>query len=171
MKFEMSIKELSFKFEGDFEQGQKIQTGISKALGEIANLQNGALGLPPAKPVEARVIESLPPTRSRRRKRKPEAAESEAEDSAETNGSEKGAARKSTGSSPMQLLKELRKSGFFEGGKTVGDIVSHVNAKGHTKLVPGSFSAQLQSLSKKDILSRTQDESGGWVYSPGTKDE
>lgn len=171
MKFEMSIKELSFKFEGDFEQGQKIQTGISKALGEIANLQSGALGLPPVKPAEARVIETFPPARTRRRRKKPEAVASEAEALAETNDSERGAARKSTGSSPMRLLKDLRKTDFFEGGRTVGEIVSHVNAKGHTKLVPGSFSAQLQALSKRDVLRRTPDDVRGWVYFPGTKDE
>lgn len=176
MKFKMNIKELSFEFEGDFDQGQKIQSGISKTLSELGNLQTGAMGLPTTKPVEARVIEALPPTRTRRRRRKSEAAVSDSngageEAAEETGNGEKISARKPTGSSPIRLLKDLKQNGFFEGGKSVSEIVTHVNAKGHTKMINSSFSAQLLSLSKKEILERKQDETGGWKYYPGTRDE
>lgn len=175
MKFKMNIKELSFEFEGDFEHGQKIQTGISKALGEIANLQTGAMGLPPTRPAEARVVEAaaLPAfSRPRRRRKRPPAEGGEADGTGaeETEGSE-AVARKSSGSSPMKLLLGLRKDGFFEGGKTTADIVTHVQTKGHTKLNTRSFTAQLVALCKKDILTRSDSGDGTWKYAPGTKDE
>lgn len=170
MKFKMNIKELSFEFEGDVDQGQKIQGGISKALGDIGALQNEALGLPSAKTADAKIIEAPALVRTRRRRRRVETSDTQGDESQVDHDEAGGNAPKSTGSSPTELLIGLRKGGFFEGGKTVGDIVSHVNAKGHTKLTSASFSAQLQSLTKRDVLVRTQ-EDGTWKYSPGTKDE
>jgi hypothetical protein len=177
MKFEMNIEKLSFKFEGDFEQGQKIQTGISKAIGEIANLQNGAMGLPPIKAADARVLESntsVSEVRKRRRKRK--VADSPSEETLATNGggeetteaqSEGAGTRKPSGVSPKGLLMELRKDGFFEEGKIQGEVVAELAKRGYTKILPTSLPHAFTKLVQEKILSRDKNSDNVWVYSPG----
>ena len=174
VKFEMSVEKLTFKFEGDVEHGQRIQLGITKALGDLSSLQNGAMGLPSSSP-DAKVIDipQLPSGgKSRRRKRRPQ-GENGAEGGDGDGISESGqeSPRKSSGTSPMQLLLELRKENFFEGGKSANDIVAHLATKGHTKMTTSTFTAQLQQLCKKSVLMRTKNSEDVWVYTPGPQNE
>ncbi len=53
IKFEMTLKELTFKFEGDYEHGQRLQLGINKALSDLGKLQGAASGFEETKLIEA----------------------------------------------------------------------------------------------------------------------
>jgi hypothetical protein len=168
MKFEMSIEKLSFKFEGDFEQGQRIQNGISKALGEIASLQSGAVGLP-ATQAEARVVESPAAASTPRHRRKRKGVASTEESSDETIGTSgeddaAAAARRPSGASPKKLLMELRHDSFFDSGKKYGEIIAEINRRGHTKILPTSLPAALATLAQDKVLNRNKSAEGVWVY-------
>ena len=169
----MSVEKLTFKFEGDVEHGQKIQLGITKALGDLSSLQNGAMGLPGSNP-DPKVIDipQLPSgTKSRRRKRRSsvESGTDNGEGDATNSGQE--SPRKSSGTSPMQLLMDLRRENFFDGGKSATDVVAHLATKGHTKMTSSTFTAQFQQLCKKNVLTRAKNPDDVWIYSPGSQNE
>lgn len=172
VEFEMSIKEISFKFKGDYEQGQKLQKGISDAVIGLSKLQNSAMSIEDqaeaAKPVAGTVVE---PVRTKRRSRKRGTGGGDAgtaENGAEGDvGQESGTSRGGTGTSPTKLVIELRKSGFFSTKRKAAEVQTELNTKGHTRIGPQDLTSPLISLCKKDVLKRSKDEAGVWVYEDG----
>ncbi len=174
IKFEMTLKELTFKFEGDYEQGQRLQLGINKTLGDLGRLQGIAAGHEEAKVIEAPPLAT--PRTSRRRKRKPEAADGKPVDSESGNQEipqqNNASDRRTSGVSPTKLLIKLRKNGFFSEPKTSGQLVSELNRSGHTSIKDSDLSAPLLRLCQRNILSR--DKPNGvkiWMYGAGVNDE
>jgi|GEM_PF-5473068 len=171
IKFEMVLKELAFKFEGDYEQGQKIQTGITKALGDIANLQSNAMGAKAPALIDIPASSAAP--LRRKRKRKTQNGEIDGESSATENGAEpQKSERRSSSESPTLLIKTMRKTGFFETPKSAVDILNHLTTKGHTSFGHSDLTSPLANFCKQEILSRSKPEgSKTWQYSNGSKDE
>ena len=173
VEFEMSIKEISFKFKGDYELGQKLQKGISDAVDGIAKLQNSAMSIEDAsaKPVTGSVVE-LFRTKRRTRKRPAGAAEGTGESNPENGETTQaaGATRGGTGTSPTKLMLELRKSGFFSVKRKAAEVQAELNTKGHTRIGPQDLTSPLISLCKKDVLKRSKNESDVWVYENGSND-
>jgi hypothetical protein len=176
IEFEMTLKELNFKFKGDFEQGQRIQAGISRALGDIASIQNSVTGAKP--PALIDVPSSTTPTARRSKKRRKTQDESGEGEQSGVNGNGSDSqpqngesAPRRTGVSPTELLKGLRKAGFFEEAKTSSAILSHLNTKGHTNIAGSDLTSPLSSLCKKDILVRNKPDGKVWHYGNGPKDE
>jgi hypothetical protein len=164
IKFEMSVKEITFKFEGDYEQGQRLQSGISKTLGELGKLQTMAVGAEEPKQITGSVT-TLPKRRSRRKRT--EDADSNAENGPQGNGADQGHGeeRRSTGTSVSQLLRGLRETGFFSNPKTTKEIVSHLATAGHTGVRSSSLTATLQNLVRKNELKRAKNAEDIWGYS------
>jgi len=171
IKFEMTLEKLAFKFEGDYEQGQKIQTGISRALGDIASLQSNAMGA--KSPALIDVSTSSAPSR-RKRKKRAQNGESEGDASVVENGAESDgeqSERRSAGESPTLLLTNLKKSGFFQEGKTAAQILNHLGTKGHTSVRGSDLTSPLLKLCQRDILTRSKPDDKTWHYANGSKDE
>src|SRR4051812_4311676 len=115
VKFKMSLKEVTFEFEGDYEQGRALQQGINQTMAGLANLQGRAIGLEDQnrKLIESRPVEPTIPARRRRKRRLTngdgvdDAVESNNPDDAPVarNGDEP---RRSTGVSPTARVIELR---------------------------------------------------------------
>jgi hypothetical protein len=160
MKFEVSLKELTFKFEGDFEQGQRIQTGISKALGDIAKLQDTAVGIQEPKQIQGPVINV--PRRKARKRRADENGEGG------TKGGENGVEseeRRSTGTSGTTLLQTIRTEGFFNNPQTTKQIVSHLVTNGHTSVRTTDLTKPLLKMVQQKELKRGKNGEGVWEYS------
>jgi hypothetical protein len=170
IKFEMKLKELAFKFEGDYEQGQRIQTGITRALSDISSLQSNAMGAREPKLIEAQVS-NVPPVRRKRRKaaQNGEPGAPDAADGSE-NAGEVGQ-RRTNDESPTQLLIGLRKTGFFGEGKTANQILGHLSTKGHTGLAHSDLTSPLQKLCQREVLIRTKPNGKVWQYANGSRDE
>jgi hypothetical protein len=180
IKFKMSIKEVTFEFEGDYEQGRAIQQGISQTMTGLSNLQSRAMGIADANPdrkqIEGRVVD--PPAKPHKRKKRKTAGATTGEegDGNTDNGDGQGAEgdatpRRSGGPSPTALLIELRKSGFFAQKRTMSDILTELQKKGHTRVGNNAISGPLAKLATKDVLRRDHNETGNWVYENGTKEE
>ena len=120
IKFEMTLKELNFKFEGDYEQGQRLQTGISRTLGDLAKLQNNAIGAEEPRLIEAQVTNSPRSTRRKARATRAggEAANGQqpAAEAAPTGGG--SPSRRGSPDAPMALVRGLRTANFFDQPKT-----------------------------------------------------
>jgi hypothetical protein len=167
MKFEISIKELTFKFEGDFEQGQRIQTGISRALGDISRLQDTATGLQePTKQIQGPVID-VPKRKYKKRRAATadaetpnEGAEGEAQGQAEESGE-----RRTTGTSFKELLQSLKQDGFFNTPQTTKQMVQHFSASGHTSVKTTDLTAPLARMTRGKELKRVKNEDDVWAYS------
>jgi len=165
VKFEMTLKELTFKFEGDYEKGAQLQQGISRTLGDFARLQNQASGTDDpqeAKPVTATVLDGKTPRRRRRRTVSADGGEGATDE----NGSE-GGSRKSSGISARQLLLDLKAQQFFQQPRTNSQVVAELNRRGHTHIRDNHLTSPLKRLCTADILRREQNTEGVWTYLDG----
>lgn len=161
MKFEISLKELTFKFEGDFEQGQRIQTGISRALGDITKLQDAATGIQEPRQIQGPVI-NVPRRKSRKRRAE---ANGEATTGSDEDGAEEAEERRSTGTSGTGLLQTLRVEGFFGNPQTTKKIVSHLATTGHTSIRTSDLTKPLLKMLQRKELKRAYDTNHVWEYS------
>ncbi len=179
IKFEMTLKELTFKFEGDYEQGQRLQVGINKTLTDLGKLQGAAAGFEDAKEVKVIETSTVLPKSSRRRRRKSESPESAGENGigateqpTSENGNGGQGERRSSGVSPTQLLLGLRKTGYFSQSRTSGQVVTELNRQGHTSIKDSDLTSTFVRLCQRQVLSRDKDAEGKvWVYQAGSVDE
>lgn len=148
IKFKMTLKELSFEFEGDVETGQRIQTDIRKSLTALTHSPATVL------PTDQNVIEA-------------EAAP------ALTNGNGKPAKSRKTrrpkGDSAQSLITDLRQSGFFDDKRDTNAIREELIKSGHN-FESKEIAAALIPLLKKKILKRDKGESGNFEYLKGDAD-
>ena len=174
IKFEMTLKELNFKFEGDYEQGQRIQSGITRALGDIANIQNTASGTKPPALIDLPPANATPTRWKKRRKTQDGAAEGDptaVDGNGDLNLAEEPTQRRSNSESPTHLLINLRKTGFFESAKSASQILDHLTTKGHTSLAHSDLTSPLLKLCQRDVLVRSKPDGKSWHYGNGAKDE
>ena len=180
VKFEMSIEKLTFKFEGDYEQGKVLQQGINQTMAGLAGLQGKAMGLEDQsrKMIEAKVTDASPPSRSRKKRRAtrpevvdPTVASGEASDAGEP-ADEGAEPRRNTGVSPKAVVMDLRRTGYFETPRTSGEIKDELHRRGFSSMRPTDLTSPLGSLTRQEVLRRDKDEQRNqWVYSNGTKNE
>ena len=173
IKFEMTLKELTFKFEGDYEHGQRLQLGINKALSDLGKLQGAASGAEEIKLIEATPVVART---SRRRKRKNEQGDAATDNGKEGTGEADVAGsdsdRRSLGVSPTKLLMDMRKNGGFQDGKTSAQIVSDLNRSGHTAIKDSDLTSPLIRLCTRQVLKRDKPAGAkSWIYAAGPKDE
>jgi hypothetical protein len=144
-KFKMSVKEISFEFEGDVEMGRQIQTDITKTLATLGNAQ--ARLLPPdPNVIEAEIVN--PPENG--------------------NGKAKRnyRPRRPKAKSCRSLIVGLRQSGFFSEKRDANVIREELAKSGHN-FKPNEISAALIPLCQNRILKRDQIEGGNYEYEQG----
>ena len=159
IKFKVSIKELSFEFEGTREVGQALQAGLNRSLGSLLDTQRVAMSIaaaPALTPVSNPGLVDDPP------------AHDEVPNGHTTNGKAHAPAaekvkkpRKSGGETAMTLLRGLIAEGFFKEARSVEGIRERLRLKGHTN--QGGLTARLPELAKKKVLFRVENKDG-FIY-------
>jgi hypothetical protein len=158
IKFKVSIKELSFEYEGAREVGQAVQAGLTRSLAGLVDTHRTAMLPGPAFPVHAQTngngdgsVPSVIVTPAEKPK-KP---------------------RKSSGVSLIGLLRELKAERFFGEVRSVDVLREKLKTKGHT-FRDSTISARLLDMIKKNELHRNM-VGEVWLYkdtpfneSPGT---
>jgi hypothetical protein len=146
IKFKISIKELTFEYEGTREVGQALQAGLSRSLAGLVDTQKTVM-LP---------VSSLPAPI-------PEKENGTTEVPAVSPPGEKAKKpRKSNGSSITNLILELKGERYFVEPRTSENIREKLKTKGHN-ILSSSMSGPLQKLTQKSELHRQQSEEG-YVY-------
>ena len=116
IKFKVSIKELSFEFEGTREVGQALQAGLNRSLGRLLDTQRVAMALPSPTPAPTLFDTGGPvetPTNGH-------APDSPARNGKPTPAAEKPKrTRKSGNETAMGLLRGLITDGYFKEARTV----------------------------------------------------
>jgi hypothetical protein len=154
IKFKVSIKELSFEYEGTREVGQALQAGLSRSLAGLVDTQRTVMLPAPPVPVHdkingngdgpGQIIIDQPAERPR----KP---------------------RKTSGVSLIGLLRDLKTEKFFGEARSGEAIRERLKAKGHT-FTPSTVAARLQDLTKKNELYRRM-VGEVWLYKDKPFDE
>jgi hypothetical protein len=147
IKFKMSIKELSFDFEGDVETGQRIQNEIKKTLTAIAHTQEKLL------PADPNVIdvEASPPGANGKKVRGPRKT-------------------RTKGNSPRGLVIALRQEGYFDEKRDANTIQAKLETMGR-KLKGNELSPALIALTQKKILKREKNAENVYEYEKGPNDD
>jgi hypothetical protein len=140
IKFKVSIKELSFEYEGSRETGQALQAGLSRSLAGLVDTQRTVMLPAPPLPVY---------------------------DGVNGNGNGEGQApvvidqsaekprklRRTSGVSLINLLRDLKTERFFSEPRSVDAVGEKLKTKGHT-FTDSPISARLLDLTKKNELYR-----------------
>jgi hypothetical protein len=177
VKFEISLKELTVKFEGDIQTAERMQGQITGALNSLASAQNRLLTSGAATNAPTPVV--IPATGRRRRRRSSTAspgidpsildATAVVPESGDGAVAEDGVdaarrTRRSSGGNQTALITTLKTENFFSTRRTIGDIRGELGRKGHT-FKSNEISPALVSLTKGCVLKRDQDpQTGKWVY-------
>jgi len=174
VKFEISLKELSVKFEGDIQTAERMQSQITGALNSLSSAQNKLLA--PGQPATGTPAVDATPARRRRRRSKRiegiDAAILEADvvsgdgaqgESTSGDGSGTVARRRRSGAAQTELLTRLKNDGFFSERRTISEIREALSRKGHT-FESNEVSPILVSLTKKELLQREKNSEGQWLY-------
>lgn len=176
VKFEISLKELTVKFEGDIQTAERMQSQITGAINSLASAQNKMLASgQQAAPTPAPEI--IGGRRRRRRGKKVEGIDASVIDadvvstdgvaSDGNNGNGDGSAEprraRRSGEGPQPLIERLKSDGFFAGPRTISDVRAELSRKGHV-FPSRDISPALTRLTKKGFLQR-QSTTDGWSYS------
>ncbi len=176
VKFEISLKELTVKFEGDIQTAERMHSQITGAINSLASAQNRLISSSPQATVSPS-IEVAPGRRRRRRTRKVEGIDPSIleADVVSGNGTEGESAAGNADSSPLsrrprrsggaqtELLTRLKSEGFFSERRTIGDIREALSRKGHT-FKSNELSPILIALTKQEILRRERGGDDQWLY-------
>ncbi len=157
IKFKVSIKELSFEFEGTRDIGNALQAGLSRSIGGLLDTQRTVMALPGVAddPIDAQVVDDapamplnshIPPPEKVRKSRKPK------------------------GIPVKTLLRELKQNGFFTEPRTAEVIREHLRINGGYNVQPGSLAGRLTELLKMKELHR-QEDADSYVYKDTPFDE
>ena len=160
IKFKVSIKELSFEFEGTREVGQALQAGLNRSLGSLLDTQRVAMAIPagPALSPESnpRLFYANP---TGDEVLNGHTANGKATSPAPVLAAEKvKKTRKNGGESAMTLVRSLIAEGYFKEARTVETIKERLRVKGHNN--PRGLTTRLQELAKKDELFRNSTDDG-----------
>jgi hypothetical protein len=149
IKFEMTVKELSFKFEGDVETGQRIQSDMKKTLTALANAQDRLL------PHDPSVIE---------------VEATNVTDNGKAGRGRSSRPRRPKANTPRTLVIGLRNEGFFDEKRDISAIQAELQKKGRN-FEGNELSPALIALTQKDILKRDKNAEGIFEYERGTNDD
>jgi hypothetical protein len=139
IKFKVSIKELSFEYEGTREVGQALQAGLSRSLAGLVDTQRTVMLPSPALPLhdqvngngDGHIVIDQPPQPAEKPK-KP---------------------RKMSGVSLIGLLRDLKTEKYFGEPRSVDVLREKLKTKGHTYR-DSTISARLLDMTKKNELFR-----------------
>ena len=165
IKFKVSIKELTFEFEGTREVGQALQTGLSRSLGSLLDTQRVAMASIPSGSASTPENNSTTFDTS---ESEDGVQNGEIEDVHTISGKPPAPAaekakrtRKSGGETAISLLRVLKAEGFFKEARDLDAIRKCLRDKGHNN--PAGLSSRLQDMTKKGELYR-QNTGDGFIY-------
>lgn len=164
IKFKLSVKELSFEFEGDQDTGQRFQNSISKTLNSLTETPNHVID------IEARTVadtskflseNSSSNGSSKRRKRNKKPTETVLDE----NGNPIKPVRQTrpTGQSCSALTKGLVAEGFFSQNRITSEVREELSKKGH-HFKSNHISSVLLKMTKSSDLERDKNAEDIWVY-------
>jgi hypothetical protein len=151
IKFKVSIKELSFEYEGSREVGQALQTGLNQSLARLMDTQRTVMALPNGTTPPATEIVDGDGAAA------PPAAPTPAAPAEKVKKP-----RRTNGVSLINILRELKQERYFNEPRSAESIREKVRLKGHT-FSASTVAARLQDLTKKKELHRAESEEG-FVY-------
>lgn len=170
-KFRISIKELSFEFEGSQEVGLEIQQGIQQSLGSLMQTQarvlahreaSGVVVEAPAPLFDGQDAQGASPLNGA----PPLNGAIPPNTATPTKGEKVKPARqrRAKADSPMALLREMKAEGFFAQARSAVEIQEKLKLKGHT-VKTSTISARLKELTqKKEFFRDNAAEEGSFVY-------
>jgi hypothetical protein len=85
---------------------------------------------------------------------------------AEQTGSEVSRGRRPKGTSYFAQVRKLVDEGFLKKAYTGKEVQVELERRGH-KFALGRVNSALVQLTKDEVLSRQENEQGGWVYQNG----
>ncbi|MEH1970694.1 hypothetical protein [Nostoc sp.] len=173
VKFKLSIKEISFEFEGDQETAQDLAGTINQSLASISDAQNKLLDVE-ASSVQGRELRSaeipiLPTQTGGKRKRKRKTKSIPIDDSSQNGDSllsdeesiSKG--RRTKKDSVSSQLKALLGEGFFVENHSVNEIRTELAKRGH-HFESNHISGELLRLTQDGLFARDKNEENKWAY-------
>src|SRR5438128_691822 len=139
VKFEISFKELSVKFEGDLPSAERMHGEFAGALTSIASAQRVLTAPPKPPPMPAIVTVEAPSRRRSGRRRRAtvtdaaEAANGDVVGVFEPDASaDDGYSARRAEPGAQSLVTVLKDEGYFSTKRTNADILGALAAKGHT---------------------------------------
>lgn len=164
IKFKLSVKELSFEFEGDQETGQRFQNSISKTLNSLTETPNHVIDIE-AKTVadEAKLLSDNSTNGSvKKRKRRAKKTNDAVIDE---NGNEVKPKRHSrpSGQSCYALTRGLITENYFAENRTTANVREELAKKGH-HFESNHISSVLLQLTKSEELKRDKNAEDVWIY-------
>jgi hypothetical protein len=160
-KLKISIKELTFEFEGSQEEAQVVQHGLQQTLGSLMNTQARVLTHRPEAPLVFDPV-SVDAT----------ANGGERPGEVDGNGEKPKQPRQRRGKggpSIANLLLGLKQEGYFSQPRSSGEVLSYLkDSKGHNLRGPAVLSELQRMIQKKDgepsKLHRIKNESDNYIY-------
>jgi hypothetical protein len=168
VKFEIELRGLKVKFEGDVQIAERFTGEIASAVNNLASAQQRLL---PA-PVTRTVPPATPqPGRRGRRRKHATAGASVGIDPSVIDGTVEPTEGEQLSDQPRRratagrtaLLTGLKDDGFFAAKRSIADIRAALAAKGHT-LKSSDISPTLVALTKKQVLKREKNSEDQWAY-------
>lgn len=159
-KLKISIKELSFEFEGSQEEAQAVQHGLQQTLGSLMNTQARVLTHRPDAP---RIIDAAPVDTTATGEERPATVNSNGEKPKSPRQ------RRAKGPSIASLLLGLKQEGYFSQPRPSGEVLAHLkDSKGHT-LRSNAVMTELQRMVQKEDgepakLYRGKNDSENYIY-------
>ena len=129
IKFKLSVKELSFEFEGDQETGQRFQNSISKTLNSLTETPNQVIDVQ-ARSIsdETKLLSEISSNGSSKRRRRSKKTK---EINLDENGNPVKSARQTrpSGQSCRALTRSLVEGNFFSENRATGDVREELSKK------------------------------------------
>ncbi|SRR6266852_3512521 len=169
VKFEICVKELVVKFEGDIQSAERMHGEVAGALTSLASAQR--LLTAPPKPPPTPAIVTVGSAGGRRRSRRraavnagTEAANSDGVAAPESDAGANDEGRQSRRSGAATLITQLKEEQFFNAKRSISEIRQELAKKGHN-FQSNEISPVLLSLTQQEVLKRDKDAGlNQWVY-------
>jgi len=172
VKFKLSIKEISFEFEGDQETAQNLAGTINQSLASISDAQNKLLDVEasplPGRELRSAEVPALPTQTARRKKRQRRTENTSSNGSSQNGDGTSNADSTSKGRRPRKdsvgsQLKILLSEGFFAENHAVDEIRAELAKRGH-HFESNHISGELLRLTRDGLFVREKNEEDKWVY-------
>jgi hypothetical protein len=171
VKFEVELRGLRVKFEGDIQIAEKFSGEIAGAINNLASAQQKLLPAPQRQ--AAHQPAQIEGGRRGGRRRKRTAAGGGIDpaiiDGATVDPNGDGDAdagevrRRRSGAGQSGLVTALKDDGFFSSKRTISDIRGALGKKGHS-FKSNEISPTLVALTQQEILQREKNDKDQWVY-------
>jgi hypothetical protein len=160
VKFKLTLKEVSFEFDGDRDSGAQILGSLSRNLDTISELQNKIVDVDTFNKGSVRPILTAGGARRTSSAQKPVSAIAPPASSSKVVRRRRK--RKLVGPSIADHISVLLNNNYFSAPRALGDIKSELGKKG-IAVEQHQLSSPLLYMTKRKKIARSND-SGKWLY-------